>query len=367
MTPSNEFQALAQAYERQFDRLPAGSYAGCVREVKPAVPACPHTLLRPEGVLALRQPGEPDVVASPWQHWLCRRAADTDPLELREADQTLAERSQAEAPLRQAWEADLSARYPDVVARVDRSAQALAAVARDQPCLSELIAARLECAPDQLGRILQPLRDAGWLETLRAVDGLKQVVEALRLTPAGQQQARQRGLAVADGLALLEPGFLAEHLATQKVAGLYLRRWPAARVCLADSAEAPEVLTPRSILHPDLVVEWDNHRLYVEVEAVNYNRDRLSKKLTRYLAHPAIATVWVVAERDDAETWWHVPHWFHFDLVEAPVKPLRTSELTVHFTHLSELREQGQDAPIWQTTFRREGKIWLKDKGYAAI
>jgi DNA-binding MarR family transcriptional regulator len=367
MTPTTEFKALAQAYEQQFNRLPAGGYAGWVREVKPAPPACLQTLLRPEGVLALRQPGEPDVVASPWQHWLYRRAADTDPLELEEADQTLAERHQAEAPLRQAWEADLAARYPGVVARVDRSSQALAAVARDQPCLSELIAARLECAPDQLGRLLQPLREAGWLETVRVVDGLKQVVEVLRLTPAGQQQARQRGLAVAEQLALLEPGFLAEHLATQKVAGLYLRRWPAARVRLADSAEAPEVLTPRGILHPDLVVEWDHHRLYVEVEAVNYNRDRLSKKLDRYLAHPAIATVWVIAERDDAETWWHVPHWFHFDLVEAPMKPLRTSELTVHFTHLSELREQGHDAPIWRTTSRVDGEIWLKDKGYALV
>jgi hypothetical protein len=365
MTSSREFQELASAFQAQFERLPAARRNECGLEIKSAMPALNLTLLRPEGLLALCQPGEPDVVASPRLHWLYRRASDEDPASLCLANQTLAERHQAQAPLRQAWEADLAARYPGVAARVDRSAQALEAVARDQPCLSELIAARLECAPDRLGRILQPLREAGWVEERRVVGSLDTPESVLRLMPAGWQQARERGLRLPETLEWPEPALLAERLFCQKIASVYLRAWPSAQVSLAGSAAAPLVASPLGPLRPDLLVEAGERSLYVEAESGRYDFPRLGKKLDNYLACPTISEVWVIAERDDAPTEWQVIRWHEINLDAFPKGVPRNSTLTVHFTRFTWFRQHSQEARIWHTL--RLPSLYMPEKSHVVV
>lgn len=314
--------------------------------------------LTPPGIAALRKAGITDILPDPAFVRLFHRTMDANQVDLEHLGNGLAylERYQAQAALRQAWEADLE-RLQGAGSESNGTweKRILQRVAQEGMCQRSLLETQLGVSFSTISRVVKKLIDQGLLEDVPVVEGPGRPAGVLRLSAAGQELSKELGFSISAAPKETADSAIQERFLHQRVAAIYLQHDPNVAIYRAYTVPRPPVLSyPLGSIFPDLVVERAESFEYIEIESGKYDYRRLRDKLDKYLAGMA-NEVRVIADRQNAPTFQHITQWLH-DRRKAPLEGIDPeANLTVHYTTLDLLQRHGPQGHIWRSmTYKTE-------------
>ena len=196
MLTSRYERALFTQCWKQLEALPAEEEKQLAPALEPAREVSFYQLT-PQGIAALRKAGVVEILPDPAFVRLFHRTVDASPVDLEHLGngQAYLERYQAQAALRQAWEADLERLQGAGSESNDTwEKRILQRVAQEGMCQRSLLETQLGVSFSTISRVVKKMIDQGLLEDVPIVEGPGRPAGVLRLSADRPGTGQRAGL-----------------------------------------------------------------------------------------------------------------------------------------------------------------------------